>query len=82
MCLKHTVDFILRRRSESCRRGVYVCILPLGVSALASTWEHLDELFEVDGVLPHVFYHASSYLVVFALVAINLVGKGIEEAVS
>lgn len=82
MCLKHTVDFLLCWRSESRRRGIYVCILPLGVSALASAREHLNELFEVDGVLPHVFYHASSYLVVLALVAIELVGKGVEEAVT
>lgn len=82
MCLKHTVDFILRWRSECCRRGIYVCILSFWIPALPSTWEHLDELLEVDGVLPHIFYHASSNLVVLALVAIKLIGKGVKEAVT
>lgn len=82
MCLKHTVDFILCWRSEICRRGIYVGVLSFWISALPPTWEHLDELFEVDGVLSHIFYHASSYLVVLALVAIELIGKGVEEAVT
>lgn len=82
VCLKYTVDFILCRRSEVRRRGIYVCILPFGVSALASTREHLDELLKIYGVLPHIFYHASSYLVVLALVAIELVGKGVKKAVT
>ena len=78
VCLKHTVDFLLCWRRECWRRGIYVGILSFWISALPSSWEHLYELLEVDGVLPHIFYHASSNLVMFALVAIELVGKGVK----
>ena len=57
-------------------------ILSLGVTASTTTRMHFDELLIEVGMLTHVFDCCQAYLAMPRLVAIKLVGEGIEKAVT
>ena len=81
--LKDAVDVCLRRGREVIASiGIPSGILPLWVTSKSTARVYVNELLEQVRVLTHVFDDAGADLVVGALVAINLIGQGIEEAVS
>ena len=65
VCLENTVDLFLSWGSIAGRRGECSGILSLGVPSHATARVHVNELFVVVAVLPHVLNHTcTDFLVV------------------
>lgn len=82
MVLEDSVDVGGGGRLKGGRRGVGAGIFAFGVASNATAGVHVDELFVVVGMLTHVVDDTRANGGVFILVAIQLVGQGVEEAVA
>lgn len=80
--IEHTVDIVGGRRGRVARRGEAAGSLAFGVPTSTTTDIDIDELFVVAGILTHVVYDPSPDHVMVVLVAVELVGKSVEEAVA
>lgn len=79
---KDAVDLGLGGRREGDGCGIGAGILPLGVPTRAAPRVDRDELLVVVGVQAHVLDDAASDVGMLVLVAIHLVGQGVEETIA
>lgn len=82
MSFENTIDLGRSRGLDADGLGINTSVLSLGISALAPAGVDVDELLVVFGMFTHIINHASSNLVVFILVAVDLIGKGVEETIT
>lgn len=85
-CLKVTLeglfDLLLGRSLLVVGSGVGANILALWISPHATARVHADEGLELGGVVAHVLDSALADFPVGGLMAVQLVGQGIEQAVT
>lgn len=82
MALKHTINVGLGRGSNVWWRRVGTDVLPLRIPPSATARVDIYELFVVVGTLSHMVYHFGANVVMLILMTVQLVGKGIEEAIA
>lgn len=82
VALEHAIDFFRRGRHEGCGGGVCTGILAFGIATDAAAGVDVDKLLVVVGMLSHVVDDARADGEVVILVAVELVGEGVEETVA
>ena len=81
MALEHPFHFFRSRGQIGCRCRICASILPFRIPPDATTRVHVNELFIVRGMLTHVVDYTGADFMVRSLIAIELIGEGIEEAI-
>ena len=82
MTLENTVDFLCCGRGSMKRCGESPSVLSLGITTSATARVYLNELFVEICMLTHVFDCCLADFTMAGLVAIELIGEGIEKAVT
>lgn len=81
-CLPGRVDLLLGRGCIHKSRRGRANILSLWIPALTTALGHVDKWFVRIGVLPHLLNDPLANLSMLALVAMDLVGQGVEKAIA
>lgn len=81
MTLKSSVDFRCGRACIAERSRKASGILPFGVSSGSTARVYFNELLVVGSVFPHMPNHTRTQLSMLGLVSVELIGKGVEEAI-
>ena len=82
MTVEDSIDFRIGGWDEVGWRGVGTGILSFGIASDAAAGMYVDELFVVGGVVTHVVYDTRANGSVLILVAVELIGEGVEETVA
>lgn len=82
MALEHTVNVGFCGSGNTGGRGVGTDVLPLRVPSCTTSRVHIYKHLVVVGMFPHVIYHFGANSGMVVLVTVQLVGKGIEQAIA
>ena len=82
MALEDTVDFFCCGWGSIERCGESPSVLSLGITTSATARVYLNELFVEVCMLTHVFDCCQADFSMAGLVAVELIGEGIEKAVT